>query len=176
MEFDAKQIEDKFKKHLQYVDETVQIVLKGHLLIEEVLDSILKTFVFHSQFVDAASLRFAQKVNLARALSLDEHENDLWNLAISLNTLRNELAHSLHDDKRARKIATLRETYYRLVGDSPAELRDPNLPDQMVIYWSVALVLGFLDAFQSEATRFRAWVDDLDKVVNPHRHVGMNPV
>ena len=172
MSFDPTQIEEKFREHLQYVDDTVMIVLKGHLLIEEALESILTTVVFHPEFLEAASLRFAQKVNVARSLSLDEHQNELWGLVISLNALRNELAHSLKEGKRKKKLAALREIYYRLVADSPEDLRDPDLPDQLVIYWSVAMILGFLDAFKGEVTRFRALVDDLDKIVNPHRHAG----
>lgn len=175
MSFDPRRIEEKFREHLQYVDDTVLIVLKGHLLVEEALDSILATFAFHPDLLQAASLRFAQKVNIARSMSLDEQQNEMWNLALSLNTLRNELAHSLQIEKRERKTAALRETYYRLVADSPKELRDPDLPEQMVICWSIALILGFLDAFEKEARRFRAWVDELDRIVNPHRHGAREP-
>lgn len=66
MDFDPSHIEKKFEQHLQYVDDIALIVLKGHLIIEEVLDSIISRFVFHSEYLDRASLRFAQKVNIAR--------------------------------------------------------------------------------------------------------------
>jgi len=170
MEFDAGKIEGKFREHLQYVDDVMILILKGHLLIEESIDSILARFVFHADFLDAVSLRFPQKINLTRAFSLDEHANEMWELALAINTLRNELAHSLRTEKREKKTKTLREVYFRLVSDSPDQMRDPKLPDQMVIYWSIALLLGFLDGFQAEADRFREVVDDMDRLLNPHRH------
>jgi hypothetical protein len=171
MVYDATHIEAKFKEHLQFVDETVVLVLKGHLLIEEVLDSIISKFVWHVDFLESASLRFAQKISLARAVSLDEQANPLWEVALALNALRNQLAHSLDTEARARKMGALREIYFKNVSDvGDAKMKDPDLPDQMVIYWSVALLWGFLDAFKSEAERFREVVDEMDQVMNPHRY------
>src|SRR5260221_5346762 len=70
---------------------------------EELLDSIISAFVFHSEFIGPANLRFVQKVSIARSMSLDEHENAMWEIATKLNSLRNELAHKLDSPKRAAK-------------------------------------------------------------------------
>lgn len=85
MEFDVKAIEEKFKQHLQHVDDTLILILKGHLLIEDALNSIIAKFVFHTEWLDAVSLRFPQKIALARALSLGDHENEMWELASAIN-------------------------------------------------------------------------------------------
>lgn len=61
--------------HLHFADDIVLVVLKGHLLIEESLTTIIRKFVPHGEFIDEAGLRFYQKVQIARSLSLDEHEN-----------------------------------------------------------------------------------------------------
>lgn len=94
----------------------------------------------------------------------------MWRLANAINTLRNELAHSLETDKRERKIQFLREVYFELVKDGDDGIKDPALEDQLVIYWSIAMLHGFLTAFEAEAIRFRSVIDDMDKMLNPHRH------
>jgi hypothetical protein len=73
----------KIEEHFAQVDETVLVVLKGHLLIEEALDTIISRFVFHPEFIQAANLRFAQKLSIARSISLDEHNNEMWGLEVS---------------------------------------------------------------------------------------------
>ena len=70
-------LQEKFKEHFLYVDAPAQIVLKGHLLIEEALDTILGKFVFHPEHLQNANLRFAQKIDLARSISLAEHNNEM---------------------------------------------------------------------------------------------------
>jgi hypothetical protein len=61
-------------EQLGYVDETALVVVKGHLLIEESLNSIISAFVFHPEFIQEANLRFAQKLSIARSMSLDDHQ------------------------------------------------------------------------------------------------------
>jgi hypothetical protein len=165
--FDAMM--QKLQVHFGQVDETVVVVLKGHLLIEEALDAIISGFVFHPEFVQAANLRFGQKLSMARALSLDEHKNDMWDIAFSLNSLRNELAHSLQSSKRAAKIKTVIDLYYRLAEDIPTDVQDQ--PEHVVLFYAIGFFLGFLTGFQSEVKRFRQFLDHLDPIVNPHRHV-----
>jgi hypothetical protein len=109
---DARPLKDEMlnrvREHFGYVDETALIVLKGHLLVEESLDSIISKFVFHPEFLEMANLGFAQKVSIARALNLTEHENEIWEIATKLNSLRNEIAHGLNSPKRAKKTACRR--------------------------------------------------------------------
>ena len=64
-----EEIRQKFEEHLRYVDDTTLIVLKGHLLIEEMLDSIISKFVFHPEFIEKADLRFPQK-SVGRAINI----------------------------------------------------------------------------------------------------------
>src|SRR5258708_6758278 len=116
------QFEELKRRSLEYlsnVDETTLVVLKGHLLIEELLDSIISTFVFHPEFIGADNLGFAQKLSIARSMSLDEHENAMWELATKLNSLRNELAHKLDSPKRAAKTRSVIDLYFRLSADMP---------------------------------------------------------
>lgn len=165
-----EELQQRFEEQLRHVDEVALIVLKGHLLIEEMLDSIISKFVFHPEFLEAANLRFAQKVSVARSISLDENNNDMWQLVVTLNTLRNELAHSLTSSKRAAKTEAVIELYFRLADDIPKSEELRGQPEHIVISYAIAFFLGFLSSFQAEIDRFRERIDALDQAVNPHRH------
>jgi len=165
-----EQTQKRFEELLGRVDETTLVVLKGHLLIEEMLESIITKFVFHPEFVEEASLRFAQKVAIARSMSLDEHENEMWQLAIKLNSLRNELAHSLSSPKRTAKTKAVIDLYFELTAEMPYSESQRSQPEPTVLAYAIALFLGFLSTFEDEVARFRAFVDSLDQAVNPHRH------
>ena len=159
----------KIEEHFAQLDETVLVVLKGHLLIEEALDTVISEFVFHPEFIQAANLRFAQKLSIARAMSLDEHDNEMWGLASGINSLRNELAHSLRSSKRAARIQAVLDLYFRLADNAPTDVR--NQPEHVVLFFAIGFFLGFLSSFHAEVERFRRFLDTLDPIVNPHRHV-----
>ena len=74
----------KILEHFEHVDETVLVVLKGHLLIEEALAAIIEGFVFHPEFMQAASLRFGHKVSVARSMSLSDQQNEMWSIILAL--------------------------------------------------------------------------------------------
>jgi len=54
------------------VDETMLVLLKGHLLIEESLDTIIWGFVVPPEFIETVNLRLGQKLSIGCAMSLDE--------------------------------------------------------------------------------------------------------
>jgi hypothetical protein len=125
--------------------------------------------VFHPEFVQAANLRFLQKLSVARAMSLDEHQNEMWAIALALNSLRNELAHSLKSPKRAAKTQAVLDLYFRQADNMPGDAREQ--PEHVQLYSAVGFFLGFLSGFQAEVKRVRQFLDTLDPVVNPHRHL-----
>ena len=160
----------RIQQEFAEIDPVVHSVLKGHLLIEEKLSSIIELFVFHPEAFDEARLGFFHKVHVARALSLDEHENSMWQLILSINSLRNELAHSLDPDARRPKILRLRELYFKEIEDESYREEQQDYPDEAVVMFASVLAIGFLGRFEQEAKRFRSIVDGLDRVMNPHRH------
>jgi hypothetical protein len=164
------ELQGKIQEHFQQVDAVAQVVLKGHLLIEEALDKIIGKFLFHPEHFEEASLRFPQKIDLARSMSLDEHNNEMWQLAILINTLRNELAHSLKSDKRQRKTQSVIDLYLKLLEDKEMVDSHKDHSKEVILMWAVTFFLGFLGAFEAEIDRFRSFVDGLDHIVNPHRH------
>jgi hypothetical protein len=160
----------KFAEHLQYVDAVALVVLKCHLLIEEALDRIIGKFVFHPEFLEDARLSFAQKIEIARSMSTGDHRNPMWELVTAFNALRNDLSHSLTSAKRDQKTRRVIDVYWKLLDDETEAGLQKEMPDEAVLMAAAGFFLGFLGACEAEVNRFRSWVDDFDRVVNPHRH------
>jgi hypothetical protein len=158
----------RFVEQMQHIDEVAVITLKGHLLLEEQLERIIGTFVFHAECVRLAQLRFPQKVALARAMSLDEHGHRMWDLVLAINTFRNELAHALQSEKREQKFQRLKTLFEESTAGAP--LPSHPLADKEVVLFAVAAASGFLGTFEEEVLRFKEQVDILDRKMNPHRH------
>jgi hypothetical protein len=94
----------RLAKHLPSVDDTTLIVLKGHLLIEEQLISILESTLKYPSALDEMRLTFAQRLSLVKALK-HRHENSwVWEAIGKLNSIRNDLAHKLELPKLNEKI------------------------------------------------------------------------
>jgi hypothetical protein len=64
------EIQAKMVEELRCVDDVAQIVLKGHLLIEALLNEALSTYVLHEEFLEPARLQFYQRLNLCRGFLL----------------------------------------------------------------------------------------------------------
>ena len=160
---------DRFQKHMEKIDDLALVVLKGHLILEEQIDRIVEKFVFHPEFLEKAELRLFQKVMLARSMSLDEHDNSMWDLLLTINSLRNELAHSLESDKRTRKCEKLRSQYFNIRARAASD-DEVHSPDHLIAMFAISMVLGFLTSFEDEVIRFKQWVNVIDKSVNAHRH------
>ena len=156
--------------HLYFADDIMLVVLKGHLLIEDSLMTIIRKFVPHGEFINEARLNFYQKVQIARSLSWDEHQNDMWELALGMNRVRNDMAHALEPPKVEDRIRGLRTRYFEIFADSKWIQKEKGNPDTEVLKKIVIVTLGFLFSFEKEVERFRWWVGIMDRFVNPHRN------
>jgi hypothetical protein len=161
---------ESFKTHLGSIDELSLVVLKGHLIIEEYLERIISRFVFHADKLESARFTFAQKVAIARSISLDEYDNSMWELILAINALRNDLAHTLVSPKREAKTNHLLDLLKKECEDSAFGAREVGEGAPARVTEAIAMCVGFLNTFDEEIERFRDWVDGMDKIVNPHRH------
>ena len=150
-------------------DAAAMLALKGHLVIEEKITSTIEKFVFHPEYLDDARLTWAQKIAVARCLSLDENRNSMWDLLAKLNRLRNALSHSLEGTRRADAMSALKDGYVKERNAKLEAWEEAN--EASLIMGVVSLCLGFLDSFEQEVERFREHVNRLDKIVNQHRHL-----
>jgi len=95
----------KFSTHLPDSDDLTLIVLKGHLLIEEEINSLLAQELKDSDSLFKARPSFSIKIAILRAVFGKKRASQLNINAIDkLNTLRNDMAHNLSSSKLDKKL------------------------------------------------------------------------
>lgn len=90
---------ERFQKHLPIGGDLTLMILKGHLLIEEQVITLIKNRIAKFGPLKDADLTTHQKICLAEAL-IEEHSPNgehawLWPAIKKLNKLRNDIAHNL---------------------------------------------------------------------------------
>jgi hypothetical protein len=83
---------DRFRKLIPF-DDIPLIILKGHLLIEEQLNTLVENLARDPKSIRKARLRFGQLARVAQGLTYEKNTTWLWSAIDELNTLRNRLAH-----------------------------------------------------------------------------------
>lgn len=157
----------RFEEEMESVDEVVHALLKGHLLIEEMLTRIIEQHLFHPEYLFDASLRFYQKSSIARSLCLRKDKLGEWTLMHALNALRNTLAHKLQSEERERRVARARRAYFKEAPDGRENDRLKDASDAAVIKAACAHCAGFLALFESDARAFRQMIHARDRTLNP---------
>jgi len=104
-----------FLKHMPTQKDTELVVLKGHLLIERLLEKYLNQNLAQPSALENAGLSFNQKLSFVAALHHDTNDEWLWGGIRKLNRLRNELAHRLESPK----LLTLVEDFIVHVEENP---------------------------------------------------------
>jgi hypothetical protein len=162
----------KIESHLAYLEEMDLILLRGHLLLEEILYNIISEFVFHSNFIKKSDLTFSQKVSIARSISLDEQNNPIWGLILAINKFRNTIAHELPSKENIYKpMQKVKDLYNGEMGELESESKYFWKEDNCKgMRFAISLALGFLNSASEEVKRFKEAVCVIDKVCNPHRH------
>lgn len=84
----------RFHKHLPRTRDTTLLVLKGHLLMEELVNDLVVALLPNPAAFDPATIRLHSRIRLAEAL-LPADRGSVFEAALKLNTLRNKLAHHL---------------------------------------------------------------------------------
>jgi hypothetical protein len=80
-------------------DDVSLIVLKGHLLIEEMLIDIRDKLLPHAEYLDSVNISFNQLLHVIRSAIESKHDHKSWDLIIEFNKLRNKLIHNLEPPK-----------------------------------------------------------------------------
>jgi hypothetical protein len=154
-----QEIQNRFMSEIAYVDDLSQIILKGHLVIEEIMTEAITRFVFHSEIAKEAKLQFHQKLTICRAISVREENNPMWELVAKINSLRNHLSHSLNDHERTKRINSLRSCYEQNFGTKALnEIEEMNQGSAMCML-AISGCIGFLHSFLSEIKSFEALIE-----------------
>ena len=96
---------NKYMALLPDTDDLSLITLKGHLIIEEILNFIIEKHCNYPKYLKDARLTFSQLICLTKALISIPMQSCAFPLVTKLNKLRNELAHNITPEK-ADKLAT----------------------------------------------------------------------
>lgn len=115
-------------KHLPMTDDIIVIVLKGHLIIEEILNEILKSHCHNYSSICEANLTFYQKAHVAKAL-ISGFDEISFPAIFLLNRLRNDLAHNLDSEKRDLLIEQFIKNSKSIFGELHNE--NSTLPGQL---------------------------------------------
>jgi hypothetical protein len=103
----------KFIKLMPLGQDQVLTVLKGHLLIEELLTELLKVNLEKSEnplgIKIGSNTMFAQKLNLYWAIAQNDLEFDVWIHLKELNAIRNKMAHTIETEGINEKIESFNE-------------------------------------------------------------------
>ena len=89
----------RYDKHMPDTGDLSLIVLKGHLLIEEMLIDIRNKLLPHAEYLDSVNVRFYQLLSVVRSAIESKHDHKSWDLIIEFNRLRNKLIHNLEPPK-----------------------------------------------------------------------------
>ena len=91
-------------EHLPRDGDESLIVLKGHLLVEELLFELVAQSVTHPAALREARLTFYNVACLAKASYFAEGNGHVWEAVFALNSLRNGYAHNLEPGAREKHL------------------------------------------------------------------------
>lgn len=162
---DLLEVQKKFIDEIKYIDDTSQIILKGHLVAEDLMNQAIESFVLHGEYIEDARLQFHQKLEICRSLSVSEHNNNMWNVLKNINKVRNALAHSLDKERRRKAIISLTTIFKQ---EFPQEFKaiEGMSNESLLCMRAISCVLGFLQAFLAEVKRFEEFVKEADAAIN----------
>ena len=67
----------EFSKHLTQIDELANVILRGHLLVENDLDAVISATFFYPEYIKGR-VSFERKSQIARAMALRTQEEAVW--------------------------------------------------------------------------------------------------
>ena len=141
----------KATEHFQELDPLIQVVLRGHLLLEERLNATLTHSLYNPEVFEKMNLTFHHKLLFARAFSVSLRGEGMWELIAAINTLRNAIAHSLDAGKRQAKFDAVKMLYLRELDDPELRGEDQDEPDHLLFLKAYALCEGYLRRVEEDA-------------------------
>lgn len=132
------------------------IILKGHLMLEEQINTFLGSFPLRPKALADARLSFLQKLKVIRAFSFGPTERSI-RLAEEVNRLRNKIAH--HPE--VLDLESQVDAFIAMLPDAPSCRPDPRLPRHERLKHAVVFVAGtFSDIEGSNAMFARALTEN----------------
>ncbi|MBI3810187.1 MAG: hypothetical protein HY284_06985 [Nitrospirae bacterium] len=114
---------ERYRQLLPKSDDVSLVVLKGHLIIEEMLYAVAQEHCANPESLVKAKLTFAQLLHVVRALVKLPIGGDCWEAINLLNGIRNSLIHNLTPKELESRLHALH---------GMCELKDEPLPPNYV--------------------------------------------
>ena len=110
-------------RHLHFYGDGIEVILKGHLLLESVIEKILHKSAQNAKMISAANLSFYKSACIVQAIHESKCASWVWKAVFDLNTIRNKLAHNLLYPELENMIEDFVE-HVRANGDGTMEVGD----------------------------------------------------
>jgi hypothetical protein len=120
-----EQRDDRLLDILRSDDDLISVVLRGHLVVEELLLSAIAAHCQEPEHLGSVQLRFPQLIALLRSLQkIPAMPERLWTALAELNVLRNSLAHNLEPHDLTARV----ERFVKIVGGDSSLKELPGPP------------------------------------------------
>lgn len=124
---------DLYEQHLQPCkSDFILLILKGHLIIEHLLEINLVRLLSIEHLPEGGDLEFSQKLKLVQAVVMASKVGpnaDLFCVIAKLNQVRNKLAHNLLSEEQIKiQVQTLIQSYQ---GKTDKKLDSESLEKQL---------------------------------------------
>lgn len=127
-----------YDRHMLEIDDLAYLIIKGHLLVEVMLDNLAHSTFAHPKYLDTLELSFRPKALVVRAAVVAKSGVPNWDLIMKLNALRNKFAHNLEPEVKT-KLRDLFNTHDGIYGTSGKSMRDSDRLRELVLH-----CMGFL--------------------------------
>jgi len=156
----------RYKKTMSAPEDIKLIILKGHLLIEEALEDVIGNIVAHKEIFDKARMSFYGKATLAQSMCWGQHENEMWKLIFGLNSLRNELAHSLESKIFEKNLCKYLDYHKSISKEDPDYGRICELSIKEQVHMAIVYALGFLRSYERDSQFFKKFINGFYKMIS----------
>jgi hypothetical protein len=136
--------------HFVGLTDISMIVLKGHLLVEQLLTSLLSHHCTFPEQLRKAGLRFPQKAALIKAIVILPFPDELWRFLKLINQLRNDIAHELEPElkEHLETVRAMTDPRTKIAG-APAGFQATFETDERRLASLISFWLGVLGSADS---------------------------
>ena len=144
----TEQAFSRYASLIPKTDDLSLIVLKGHLIIEEILYNLLLEHCGRPKHLEKAKLRFSQLMWVLRSVVKPPIIDMVWETISIINSLRNKLSHNLEPKDLSKYISSLKKLTVNNMKIKPEGYKPPNTPVEITTT-AIYFVLGQLQVITS---------------------------
>ena len=150
MKEDSSKYFEELKTHLPIVKDPTVIILRGHLLVEDLMDEFIAANLRDPNVIKNARLTFFQKLCIVQGIIGSSSDGHMWGPIIALNKLRNTVSHSLPDETLSQKLDPVLKAFFPENFDEiPSDIYSKSKALRKAIIFHCAMLLGYIKGIKS---------------------------